>query len=71
MEPHVAPKSMPTSSPSLPTNHTGIFSLVVGSTRKKPAQVTPENDRPAAQDWIPENDYHDVHGQYVASHDTI
>ncbi|KAJ9048269.1 hypothetical protein DSO57_1036742 [Entomophthora muscae] len=95
MEPPVTPKPMLTSSPNLPTDHTGkLFGIVyitltgvidtiildaslwswVGKSisylfklapllwwslpAKTLAQVTPENNRPAAQDWISDSPAH-------------
>ncbi|KAJ9085713.1 hypothetical protein DSO57_1011182 [Entomophthora muscae] len=59
MELPVTPKPMPASSPNLPTKHYGMLfgivsPLVVGIARKKPSPSTPENNRPAAQDLIPD-----------------
>ncbi|KAJ9088290.1 hypothetical protein DSO57_1024546 [Entomophthora muscae] len=80
MELPVTPKSIPDSSPDLPTNHTGVIDTIIPATSlwswvrksvsylfklapllwwalpaKNPAQVTPENNRLDAQDWIPDN----------------
>ncbi|KAJ9063597.1 hypothetical protein DSO57_1039215 [Entomophthora muscae] len=50
--PAAGPWSWVGKSASLPSKVSS--SLVVGPDRKTPAQVTPKNGRPAAQDWIPD-----------------
>ncbi|KAJ9054557.1 hypothetical protein DSO57_1013044 [Entomophthora muscae] len=68
MELPVTPKPMPASLPDLPTDHTSkLFGIVYitltglapllwwALPTKTLAQVTPKNNRPAAQDWIPNN----------------
>ncbi|KAJ9077833.1 hypothetical protein DSO57_1012871 [Entomophthora muscae] len=66
MELPVTPKPMPASSSNLPTNHTGklfgiVYITLTGVIDTNPgcwpvvlAQVTPENNGLAAQDWIPD-----------------